>query len=146
MTPLNVIHRFVSHACALSVASLLLAASASLAQAQTAPALPSAGAHLSGGIGEEERLQMRDARDRYNLRLVFAQARSGAYLAGVDVAIDRPGAQVALGPYDAVGPWFFVRLDPGTYRIRATYDGVTQTRTVRVGRAASERVFYWPAR
>ena len=133
---------FLALSFAVPAALLLLAASASLAQ--TPVALPP-GAHLSGGIGEGERMELREERDKYNLRLVFAQARSGAYLTGVQVSIEQPGSGVAFGPYDGAGPWFFVRLDPGTYRIGATYDGVTQIRTVRIGREARERIFYWPA-
>ncbi len=89
---------------------------------------------------------MREVQGNYNLRLIFAQAKTGAYLADVSVSVDKPGSGLMFGPFEDAGPWFFLRLDPGSYRISATYQGVKQTKTVRIGRSVSERVFYWPQR
>lgn len=130
---------------ACTVPALWLAMSAPLGAADTA-ALLAPGAYVTGGIGEEERTQMQAVRAQYNLQLIFALAKSGQYVSQVDVSIKKSGSEFEWGPYDNTGPWFFVQLEPGTYRVSATYDGVTQTQTVRVRRSVSERVFYWPAR
>lgn len=113
--------------------------------ASDATGVPPAGTYLRGGIGEEERAQMRGERDKYNLRLTFAQARSGNYLADVAVTIRKTGSAAVYGPYDDAGPWFYIRLDPGAYRVSATHGGATHSLTLRIGRSASERVLYWPA-
>lgn len=142
MQPQSSIHHFLNLSLAAPMLWLALTAAAGTADMSCAMA---PGDHLTGGIGVEERMQMHEARGRYNLQLVFAQARTGAYLSAVTVSIKRVESNLALGPHDGTGPWFPVPLDPGTYRVSATDEGVTQTRTVRVGRALSERVLSWPA-
>ncbi len=125
-------------------AGLLFAVQGSLALA--ASALPVPGASLSGGIGSEEQRTMRAARDLYNLRLTFAVAGSGAFLAGIPVKIERLDRIRAFSPYRDSGPLLYVRLEPGTYRVSATYGGETQAKTVRIGNGATELVFYWSER
>lgn len=122
-------------------ALILLALPACMAFA--APVVLAPGASTNGGIGNEEQQAMQVTRDLYNLRLTFAEARSGAYLTGVSVTIEGTGRAASFGPYRDTGPLFYVHLDPGAYRVSATYAGSTQTRTVRIERGAVEAVFYW---
>jgi hypothetical protein len=88
------------------------------AQAQVGDTLPA-------GISLEDR----GAHPDYPLKLVFA-TRQGPYLARIDVVVrDAAGAKVveAFSP----GPWLFVKLPAGDYRVQATRPD---------GRKASARV------
>lgn len=102
------------------------------------------GSYASGGIGEQGQSDMRVTRDLYNLRLTFAEVGTGAYVAGVSVMIEPVGRGMPYGPFADCGPLFHVVLSPGVYRVYATYAGVTQAKTFRVGKGATNGTFYWP--
>jgi hypothetical protein len=74
--------------------------------------------YMSGGIGVEERNQMRQAAKEYNLGLSFA-GKSRGYLTDVGVVItDDKGKQILSAAN--TGPWFYVQLPPGKYTVKAT--------------------------
>lgn len=125
-----------------SIATLLAACSQISAIALVAP--PPVGAFLSGGVGQEEQSSMRSQKAAYNLRLAFATSRSGEYLAGLDVSIEGVDHKASYGPYADCGPLFFMRVAPGIYRVKATYDGVVHSKTIRVGNGGAEDTLYWP--
>lgn len=86
---------------------------------------------LSGGVSEEERDAMRDSAANYNLQVVVAMEGSGAYRAGVPVAVeDSHGDRVLAVVTD--GPWLFADVPPGRYRVR-TDDGQEKTVEVTAG-------------
>ena len=100
--------------------------------------------YLSGGVGLEERDEMRAAATGFDLRLMFSGARSGEFIAGVDVVIrDAQGRDVLVVPN--AGPLLYAALPSGTYRVTAQSEGRTQTRTVTVqnGRLAESHLT-WP--
>ena len=101
--------------------------------------------YVTGGIGERGQQRMHALGKDMSLQLVFAEARSGHYLADVDVRItDRRGREV-LSVEDA-DPMLFADLPPGSYRVTATYAGRSLERTVSVpSRGHREVVFHWPA-
>ena len=103
------------------------------------------GAHASGGVSYEDQQEMQAKRGLYNLRLTFAEAQTGAYVAGVTVTIEPMGKGAPLGPFADSGPLFYVWVTPGAYRIVATYAGMPRTKTVHVGRGATQATMYWPA-
>jgi hypothetical protein len=131
---------------ALLVAAALVALQAS---SQPAPAtlLPvlAPGSHSSGGISYEGQQEMQSKQGLYNLRLTFAEAQTGAYLAGVTVTLEPEGRSAPWGPFADCGPLFYVALSPGVYRVVATYAGLTRTKTLRVGKGATQATLYWPA-
>jgi len=87
--------------------------------------------YLSGGVGLDERDQMRATAAGFDLRMMFSYARSGEFIAGVDVTIrDAQGREVLVVP-DA-GPLLYAKLPSGIYRVTAEAEGGTQTRTVSV--------------
>jgi hypothetical protein len=131
---------------ALLVAAVLFALQGAPGLALGAP-LPvlAPGAHASGGISYEGQQEMQANKDLYNLRLTFAEARTGAYLAGVTVTIEPADNSAPLGPFTDCGPLFHVALSPGVYRVVASYAGLTRTKTLRVGKAATQATLYWPA-
>ncbi|MFM2036554.1 MAG: hypothetical protein RL459_1819 [Pseudomonadota bacterium] len=134
-------------------AVLAIAAQAGMALSAHAaePAQVVHGDYLCGGVGDEGLQAMRDLRQPYNLRMKFAQVRTGDFLAGVSVRVEPQGAapaaaKPAIGPIEDCGPVMYLRLEPGRYRISATYGDVTLKRNVRVGRSPTEHVLYWPGK
>lgn len=75
--------------------------------------------YLMGGVGSDERKSVENLAADYNVKFIFAE-RSGAYIADVSVAIDdlhgKNLAQVVTN-----GPWLYLMLSPGSYRVKATY-------------------------
>jgi hypothetical protein len=98
--------------------------------------------YVNGGVGVEEQAAMKAQRADYNLLLTFATQQSGAYRSDIQLDImDAKGTD--LLSVANVGPMFFVKLTPGTYRISASAEGKTFKRTVKVGNAPKEIVLHW---
>lgn len=77
--------------------------------------------YLSGGISTDERERMEERGKGYNVKLVFA-AKKGPFIAGVRLVIEgENGAEIVNLVTD--GPWFYIQLPPGVYKLRATFDG-----------------------
>ncbi|MBU6491846.1 carboxypeptidase-like regulatory domain-containing protein [Pandoraea sp.] len=129
-----------------ALAMSLVLAGAAAAQAplpgEPSPHRAGAATYLSGGVGEDEVQAMRAAAPQYPLRMTFAQA-DGAYLADVRVRIERADGTVVLST-TTTGPFLYVNVPPGTYRVRARYKGAEQTRNVTVAQHGSASpVFVW---
>ena len=101
-------------------------------------------AYVTGGIGERGQQRVQALGKGMGLELVFAEARTGHYVADVDVRIaDRHGRQVLH--VDGADPLLFADLQPGAYRVTATFDGRSMERTVSVpGHGQRRVVFHWP--
>lgn len=111
------------------VQGVLVAAMAIVALALVPAVVPAAAmGPMSGGISE----QGRAAHPEYPLKLVFA-AETGAYLAAIDVEIYNEAGDQVLKTHSE-GPWLFVDLAPGTYRVKAVRpNGETASAMVTVG-------------
>jgi hypothetical protein len=96
---------------------------------------------VSGGVGLENREEMRALEPSYNLRLVFASA-TGEYLAGVGVVIRTTEGNTVLRTVSE-GPWLYVKLAPGTYTVSAEQDGASITKRIVVGGRRSTLHFSW---
>jgi uncharacterized membrane protein YvbJ len=98
---------------------------------------------MSGGIGVEERNQMRQAAKSYNLGLSFA-GKSRSYLTDVSVVINDDKGQQVLSSANT-GPWFYVQLPPGKYTVKATYNGkVREVKNLRLKKDSGVRqTVYW---
>lgn len=99
--------------------------------------------YVSGGIGLEEIQTLSEVTGDYNLKLVFAEKGSGAYVADVKLSIMNMKGQTIL---EAVsdGPWFFVKLAPGRYKISAEAEGQSQVQQAKVGVGRQTQLhFYW---
>jgi len=113
----------------LGVLSTCTAASSS-ASAQSSPksfsgistgATPEGFRYMSGGIGLEEREIMESWGADYNVKLAFAEL-SGNYVSDVKVVMeDQNGKDIISATTN--GPWLYVRLPPGTYNVKATFEG-----------------------
>jgi len=98
-------------------------------------------AYITGGIGEDEVRAFRQTAPSYNLRISFA-SRSGQYLSDVDVTISS-GERTVLG-VRTDGPFLFVRVPAGRYRITARDRQIGEMRQVTVrGRQGVDVHFVW---
>lgn len=97
--------------------------------------------YATGGVGLEERAVMKGMADHYNLRLVFATL-SGAYFTNVEVLI-QDGNNRTLVDRKSNGPWFFVELPKGQYKITAIHADQKETRKVALEKAFDTVVFNW---
>jgi hypothetical protein len=97
---------------------------------------------VSGGIGLDERAELRTMSKTDNLKLSFA-LQNKEYLGGAKVAIkDKTGRQVLETASE--GPLFFAKLPEGVYTIQATAMGETLDRTVHVpSRGQAQLYFAW---
>jgi hypothetical protein len=91
------------------------------------PALPlqvmdAAGIHfINGGIGDEEREQLKAQENEYNVQVMLS-APNGEFISNVRLRLmDAKGAPL-VDVADA-GPYFFVKLAPGTYTLETTNPG-----------------------
>jgi hypothetical protein len=99
--------------------------------------------YMMGGVGIGERDLMQSRAEEYNLKLSFAE-KVGVYLADVDVVVeDRSGKKIISRKTN--GPWLYLQLPPGTYDVKATFEGETkELKNVRVTSAARlTRVMRW---
>ena len=129
----------------MSVAMLLLAQLGPGASAQGLPQPQTQGGvtFITGGVAEDSQQAMRAVSGQYNLRLLFAQLRTGAYFAQVPVEIrDSAGATVLRTVSN--GPFLYARLNSGRYTVVASHNGVAQTRSADVPAAGGVDLnFYW---
>lgn len=100
-------------------------------------------AYLTGGVGEDEVAEIKDRSSQYTLGVMAARKVSGDFLADCKLTITRGSATLLEAVMD--GPFLMARLAPGTYRLRAEFEGKTQERQVTIGsRGGMTRVnFYW---
>lgn len=97
--------------------------------------------YASGGVGAGERTALQGMAAEFNLKVVLAE-RGGAFVSDVPVVVENQSGQ-RIFEHQAQGPWLFVKLPPGTYRVAAT-KGTTQEKTVKVAAAGQAEIhFYW---
>ena len=98
---------------------------------------------LSAGVGLEER---KATYPPFPLKLIFAQA-GGALVAEVSVSIqDSSGIEILKISQDQVtGPWLFLDLSPGTYRVTAARgDGTSVTKTIHLPKGTTKSIYlHW---
>lgn len=100
--------------------------------------------YATGGVGTDEQEHLKTLeQEGYNLRLLFAEQGTGAYLADVGVMVRDASGRTVLDTL-ADGPALVAKLPPGHYEVTAERNGIRQTRTVTVGRGG-QVAFYWPA-
>jgi hypothetical protein len=137
------ITRRITHLSAALLAAALASSIAAQAQdVRLEPRQQNGITYVTGGVGTEEQDLMRSlGQQGYTLNLVFAEERTGAYVANVHVTVaDRAGRTLLDAVAD--GPAFFAKLPPGDYRVSAEYKGYTQSRTVPAG-SATPKTMYW---
>ena len=115
----------------LLAAALALPAAAGYAQPQPLAMQDKAGvSYACGGIGDEGREALLALRPQANIELLLVSEKRGSYLAGVNLRLARAGSGAEGAHIQAEGPICLIQAPPGTYRIDATYEGVTRSRNV----------------
>jgi hypothetical protein len=134
---------------AIGVATALAVCGPALAAADGLPyndiqSAPGGVSFVAGGIGAEAQERLNARADDFNLKLVFT-VEEGNYIADVDVAV-RDSAGRTVIEETADGPFFMAKLPAGRYRVSATYDGKTRTRSIQVGEQGLRTAYLrWPS-
>ena len=99
--------------------------------------------YVSGGVGFEEREEMKTRFANAALRIVNVVDHSGAYLADAEIVITSlSGVELLSATSD--GPWFHVDLPAGEYRVSSRLNGAEQTRRISVaGQRLQDVIFRW---
>lgn len=99
--------------------------------------------YLNGGIGIGEQNYMKKAAHDFNLRLVFSEHKDDNFVADVKLHIaDSHGNSVFS--LASAGPMTDINLPDGTYRVSASYKGLTESQTVHIaGNQARNLFFHW---
>ncbi len=99
--------------------------------------------YMSGGVGDDELKQINSAAKDYDLKLTFATAKRGEFLADVNVEIqDLKGNKVLDATSD--GPIFLADLPKGTYKIKAeSGDKTLEKKVVISGKKQVNSTFTW---
>ena len=90
--------------------------------------------YACGGVGVEERNEMKALESQANVEFTFATIKRGAYLADVSITITDAKSKSPVLKTMAEGPLCLLRLAPGTYRVEATHAGATRARTFTASR------------
>ena len=124
---------------------LIISFMATRAQAQDAPVVKQLGtvSYISGGITGDERDTMKPLARDYNLKMDFALT-VGDYLSDVKVRIRDGKGQVVLD-MEVDGPWLYVQLPAGKYKVSAEYEGKQIEKSVTIAPKRSASLpFRWP--
>lgn len=98
--------------------------------------------YLTGGVGLNERAAMQKmAKGNYNLQFVFAEV-SGPYLAKIQLEIQDKLGKMLIDT-STTGPWFFVNLPNGQYKITATHDEKSEVQHLDVSKNFQRVIFNW---
>ena len=98
--------------------------------------------YMTGGVGLDERAAMeKAAKGNYNLQLVFDET-TGPYLANIMVDIQGKDGK-HLVDTSTNGPWFFVELPNGQYKITVIHAGKPEVRHLVVGKNFQRVIFDW---
>lgn len=109
-------------------------------QAATNAAEP---AYLNGGVGKDDAARMHAAAKDYSLQIQFSERRDDEFIADAAVKIADAHGTTVFERSD-VGPILLVRLAPGKYRVTATADGRSETRTATIAAHGTTDVsFHW---
>jgi hypothetical protein len=124
---------FNSHALRTAVAFGFLVLSAAVAGQSLPEAVSRDGVlYMTGGIGQDDAKAFRALAPRYSLRMMFTTA-AGNYLSDVDVTIASASGRAVLDTRTE-GPFLFVMLPAGRYRIVAHAGSTEIGKTVDVPR------------
>ena len=96
---------------------------------------------MTGGMGIDEREQMKAMADPYNLKLEFA-VESGSYLAGVSFSVETAAGD-ELMKKEGAGPWAYLDLSPGSYVVKAWRGDELRAYPVEVARDRQTVILHW---
>lgn len=95
---------------------------------------------VTGGVGDVAQANMAAKYSNYSFKLVnVVSGAEAAYVADVHVMIWNEAGQMVLDT-SIDGPWLIANMPAGTYKIKATFEGQTQTRTITLQEGANQRM------
>lgn len=98
--------------------------------------------YVSGGIGDNERDEIRAREKDFNLRLLFCE-RDGTYLADIDVRLANAKGETVLDA-KSVGPFLLAQLPSGNYTVEVSSNGQRQQGKLSIPpKGRRESVFRW---
>lgn len=99
---------------------------------------------VSGGVGEDERQEIKNLSPGYPLELLFVTKGSpNEYLADIKVQIKDKDGKVVLDTISQ-GPFLLAKMPPGKYSISADSEGTVKRQTIQVAGGKTQRVvFVW---
>ena len=98
--------------------------------------------YVSGGVGAGEEEALVKQRGRYTLRVLTAASKSGAYLADAAIRIVDTGGKAVLEA-TADGPWLYVNLKPGDYKVNVSFGGQTKQQSTRIQPGDHHELFFY---
>ena len=126
----------------LGVIPLMLASLMGVAAGMQQSTTPAGSAYVSGGVSDDERIEMQKTREQYSLWVLTAARTSGAYLSDVHLLITDSAKKVVFdAPID--GPWLFLNLPLGRYTIAATHKGETQHRVTTIHKGDHHQAIFY---
>lgn len=97
-------------------------------------------AYITGGIGTDSREEMQTAGADYNLHMKCCK---GVQAVGTVNFTIRDSKDVVVLQASSDGPWFFVQLPPGEYRVDAASEGQSMTKHVRIPTSTKVQELYF---
>ena len=82
---------------------------------------------ITGGIGKAERDEILALKPNYNFEVKVA-LKSGHYVGDVRVVITDKAGETVLDELTD-GPFFFAKLEPGSYKVKGMYNDQEQTQS-----------------
>jgi len=97
---------------------------------------------VTGGVSEGDRTMLHAQRASFDLWVISAAKKSGAYLADVQLRITDPQQRVV---FDATpgGPWLLIDLPPGRYTVEGRRNGETLRRITTIHPGDRHQVFLY---
>ena len=120
------------------LAILLAGPAASTRGGKTAQGEP----YLTGGVGAAELEDLEKQRQRFSLRVLTASKGSGAYLADAVIKITDGSGKTVLDT-TADGPWLYVNLKPGDYKVTATYKTQVRQQATKIQANDRREIFFY---
>ena len=96
----------------------------------------------SGGIGSGELEALEKQRGNFSLRILTAARGSGAFLADALVKITDASGRTVLETR-ADGPWTYVNLKVGDYRVAVTYKTETRQQATKIHAGDRRELFFY---
>jgi hypothetical protein len=120
-----------------------LALCAFVAHALQSGTTPQGLAYVTGGVSQEELQSLRARRDDYDLWVITAASKSGAYLSDVLVTIRDASKRIVFNRR-LEGPWLFIDLPLGSYEVEAALNGQAETRRTTIHQGdRHQAIFYF---
>ena len=119
-----------------------LAGSQATLAAPTRAKTPEGVAYAMGAISVSELRELERRKDDYSLWITLAAKKTGAYLSDVQVRIMTADGKLVFNEL-VVGPWLFIDLPVGRYKVEAAFRGQPDTKTTQINKGDRHQMFFY---